>query len=193
MAVAGVIETRAYFRRQRTTGCSNPDLPRKHKRLETPQPADDDSPMLSSEDFGHLPPDPSQSPTLNSIPDPSSSPRNSAISGIVHKALSFPWAGPVDLRYEDKNPEDSDDVSCRTTQPIPAPGSDTEPRSSDVDFSEADDSEVEFGESSAGRFPDIFETDADLNATEYSESFGCVNLLYQYSMLTNATAARSTH
>jgi hypothetical protein len=99
----------------------------------------------------------------NSSPQPTHS-----ISRAAHDALSTPWAGSMDFRYaDDDSLEDENDSSSRAVRPEPTP-SPTEPGSSDTD-SEVDKSDVESSRSEAGEFPDIFETEADLNTAEYSK------------------------
>jgi hypothetical protein len=155
MAVAEVIETRAYFRRKRP-GHSKASLPQRQRRFQTPRQMDDDPPMVPAEEFGRPLRDPSLVPAPTQEPVPPA--RNPVIPSIAHEALSAPWMGPVNLHYRDDDPETSDQAT---------PG-DSEPESSDAD-SETDDDEVGLGGFSDRGLPDIFETDADLNAAEYSQ------------------------
>lgn len=123
MAVAGVIETRAYFRRQKNVHRKFP-LAQKHQKHQAPQPMDDDPPMIPTDKPDH--------PALLPTQDPSTPARNPGISSIARKALSAPWTGVADLHHGDDNLEDLDDLGDQTAPPIPTSDS-IEPGSSDVD------------------------------------------------------------
>ena len=85
--------------------------------------------------------------------------------------------GSADFRYtEDDNLEDSNDIGGQDVQPVPIAGptepenssTDSEPESSDTD-SDVDGSDIRSSASDMGESPDVFETEADLNAAEYSK------------------------
>ena len=163
MAVAEILETRAYFHKPERESPGSP--PPKRPRLQTPVPED-------TQPQGPLPPDiclPDPSPS----PTPASSSKDPAISGAVRNALSAPWTGPGDFRYNDEDSFDSSDIDDELAQPVPIVGP-TEPDSSDTD-SEADlDADMDNDGFGSGRpdtedSPDVFETDVNLNAAEYSE------------------------
>ena len=171
MAVAGIIETRAYFRKRGMDRSKSP-RPRKRQQVQTLQPTDDGLWTTSAEELGDPPLD--LPPVPAHTQDPGPLPRNPAISSVAREALSAPWTGLVDSHRGDDDVEDSNDINGQTTEPIQTPGS-AEPGSSDVD-SGTDDEEVGLTDlgvrlsgSSTEVFPDIFETDADLNTTEYSK------------------------
>jgi hypothetical protein len=172
MAVVGVIETRSFFRKR---GAESPGSPRpqKRQRLQTPVLKDllPQTPAQQEQSYPHppdiTPPDPAPSPT----PAPLS--RNPVISNATHEALSAPWTGPADFRYGDDDV--FKDFSDEAAQPAPVAGP-TEPESSDTD-SEADVDDDDFASSESDTedsVPDIFETNADLNAAEYSK---CIMVL----------------
>lgn len=154
MAVAGVIETRAYFHKRDP---ESPELvqPRKRQKLQTPTPEGDSAqqPMeqVTPQDYS-----PSATPAL---------PRNPDISRVAYMALSTPWSGLADFRGGDDDIfEDSNDIDYEAPQPTPV-SDPTELESSDTDS----DLDVGASESDRGEVPDIFETNADLNTEEYSE------------------------
>ena len=128
------------------------------------------------QEFGYTPPvdiplpDPLPSPTLSPASGPL--PRNQAISKAACEALSTPWKGPADFCYGDDGVfEDSNDVSGQSAQLVPIPDPvEPEPESSDTNSeSDADDDGAGSNGSDTEEFPDIFQTDADLNADEYSK------------------------
>lgn len=165
MAVAGVIETRAYFHKQ---DMENPDSvqPRKRRKLRIPTP-EGDPPQQPTErataPVDITPQDPSPSPTTTPL---TSGDQN--ISRAAHAALSAPWSGLANTCGGDNDIlEVSNDVDFRVPQPAPVSDS-TELSSSDTDL----DSDVDCDGASGpdvGEVPDIFETNADLNTEEYSE------------------------
>ena len=154
MAVAGVIETRAYFLKQDTESLELVQ-PRKRQKLQTPTP-EGDLPQQPMEQAASQDSAPSTTPVL---------PRNLDISRAARMALSTPWSGPVDFHGgDDDTLEVSNDINYEAPQPTPI-SDPTELESSDTDS----DLDVGASESDGGEVPDIFETNADLNTEEYSE------------------------
>ena len=176
MAVAAVIETRAYFGNKRSAETPEPSPPQKRQRVtvNTPEPH-----SLPQQWEYHTPPPgdilPPPSPVA-AVTTPPSDPATSKVACTA--ALSAPWSGPADFRYCDDNAfEDSNDINNDRVQldPIVKDG-DTNVEDSDMDLDV--DSEMDPDESSDGdrvggfdpeSVPDIFETDAELSAEEYSE------------------------
>ena len=106
-----------------------------------------------------------------------SPPPTNPISRAAHDALSTPWVGSADFRYtDDDGLEDSNDIGSQAVQPVPirdptepeSSGTDPERESSNTD-SDIDGSDIGSSASDMGESPDIFETEADLNAAEYSK------------------------
>ena len=156
MAVAGIIETRAYFRK-RATDNSEPYQPRKRQRVAAPLPEF----LKPSPD--HWPdnelPAPSPTPTLTSSLNPTA-------SEVAHTALSASWNGPADPHYNDDEVfEDSNDLDGGDTWLEPIVSA-VESESSDAD---SEDSDFESNVSETEEAPDIFDTNVDLNAAEHSE------------------------
>ena len=165
MAVAQVIETRAYFHEQDTKS-PEPPQPRKRRRLQTPTLDSDSLQPPAWQEHGCTPPpdvaeqDPSPSPTQAPTPPP----RSPVVSKVVREALSAPWIGSADFHYgDDDNFEDPNDEPA---QPVPGPA---ELSSSETDSDTDMDDDVGSNESDMGEVSDIFETNADLNAAEHSE------------------------
>ena len=179
MAVAEVIEARAYFRKRGTESPGSP-RPQKRQRLQTPMP-EDALPHIPLLDIAPPDPLPSPAPTLPSM-DP-------AISRAVHGALSAPWTGPASFHYGDDDVfEDSSDDASRPAQPTPITGP-TEPESSDTDLeTDMDDDDPELSGSEVEEVPDILETNADLNAAEYSECTAISSHQSSELTFTNSTA-----
>ena len=165
MAVAGIIETKAYFRKR---GADDSEPPRAAKRqrvttppLEFPPPPtpiqQEPSPVRP---LGIEPPAPALSPTPISSASPT-------ILEAARAAMSVSWRGSADLRYNDDDIfEDSNDVGHKGAQFDPiisAAGSE----SSDMDSE--DDGDFESNRSETEDVPDIFDTNVDLNTTEHSE------------------------
>ena len=169
MAVAKVIEARAYFR-ERDTESPEPPQPRKRRRLQTPVLGDDSSQPPTQRGRGCTPlsdieqRDPPPSPA----PAPAPLPRDPAVSNAAREALSAPWAGPVGLRYDnDDGFESTSDTSREPTHPVPGPA---ELESSDMDSdTDTDGDGCGSSKPNMGDISDIFETNADLNTAEYSE------------------------
>ena len=83
-----------------------------------------------------------------------------------------PWAGSAGFCCSDDDIfEDSNDIGGGMAEPTSATRC-AELESSDTDSEDADvdDGRVRLGRSDLEETPDIFETNADLNAGEYSES-----------------------
>lgn len=161
MAVAGVIETRAYFRKRGAENAESPQ-PWKRQRLQTSTPEDDTRQSYT--------PAPNVTPQDPS-PPPAPAPLSGVISTAAREALSVPWAGPADFRYgDDDDFEDSNDVNGETVHPVPIVGP-AELGNSDTDSETDMDSDDDGGSSrsSMGEVPDTFDTNTDLNAAEYSE------------------------
>ena len=80
--------------------------------------------------------------------------------------------GSADFHYtDDDGLEDSNDIGGQAVQAVPiseSSGTDSERESSDTD-SDVDGSDIGSSASNVGESPDIFETEADLNAAEYSK------------------------
>ena len=139
--------------------------PPKRQRLQTPV-------LESTPRRGSSPPDVRLPDPLPS-PTPASSSKDPAISGAVHDALSAPWTGPGEFHYGDEDTFVSSDTDDETAQTVPIAGS-TESDSSNTD-SEADldvdmdNDDFGSGGSDIEDTPDVFETNADLNAAEYCE------------------------
>jgi len=166
-AVAGIIEARAYFRKRSIEDPESP-RPRKRQRHQVSGPNDDtlstrpieeapgDNPQLDA-----APPDPLSPPALDPTPE------SLAISQATCNALSTPWTGPADFRDVDGEVfDDSNDAGIKTAQPAPVTAP-TEPESSDTDSEAGGDG---IGPDGADEEPDVFETHAELNTAEYSES-----------------------
>jgi len=176
MAVSKVIEARAYFHEQDTESPESP-RPCKRQRLQTPVLEDNLPESLAQQEQGYTPPlditSHPPSPSSTQVPAPPC--RNPVISKAAHEALSAPWAGPTDFHHGDDDTfEDSSDIGGETAQPVSIPGP-TEPSGSDtesdvdVDSDNADGNNIGPSEAEMGEVPDIFETNADLDAAEYSE------------------------
>jgi len=171
MAVAKVIETRTYFHERDTESPESP-RPCKRQRLETPVPRNDSPQPLTQQEQGYTPPPnavshyPSPSPARVSTPLP----KDPVISKAAREALAGPWTGPTNFCYDDdENFDDPNDIGVETAQPVPVPDP-TEPESSDTESdADADIDDAGLSESDVGEVPDIFETNADLDAAEYSE------------------------
>ena len=103
-------------------------------------------------------------------PSPTPPPQSTVVSRAAHEALSAPWTGPADFRYGDDDVfKNSNDAGGETTQHVPIPNP-AELESSDTDSdADEDTNDVRLDRSSAEEIPDIFETNADLDAEEYSE------------------------
>ena len=166
MAVAQVIETRAYFHEQDTES-PEPPRPRKRQRLQTPMLDDDLLRPPEWRERGCTPPpdivqrDPSPSPSQAPTPLP----RNPVVSKVAHEALYVPWTGSVDFHYGDDDifEDPNDEPAQPTPGPVELSGSGSD---SDTD---ADDENAGSSESDTREVSDIFETNADLNAAEHSE------------------------
>jgi hypothetical protein len=166
MAVAGIIETRAYFRKQDADD-SEPPRPRKRQRVVTPMPEFLPPLVPAQRELSPAHPPDNELLTPSPAPAPASS-VNPTTRRVVRTALSSSWAGPADLHYDDDETfEDSNDVGHRGIQlePIVSP---VESESSDTD-SDAEDGDFDLNRSEIDEGPDIFDTDVDLNATEHSE------------------------
>ena len=177
MAVSKVIEARAYFRERDT---ESPDSPRPHKRqrLQTPTLEDNSPQPHAWQERGCTPlPDIVQhDPPLLPTPAPAPPPADPIVSKAAHEALSAPWVGSTDFRYNDDDDngdddnnilKDTGDVGSGLAHPVPSP---TEPESSDIDSDvDVDSDDARSSEPGVGGLLDIFETNADLNTAEYSE------------------------
>ena len=166
MAVAKVIETRAYFHEQCTESTES-SQPHKFRRLQTPMLADD-SPLLPVQQAqGYTAPQDIM-PQHHS-PSPTPPPQSTVVLRAACKALSAPWTGPADFHYGDDDVfKNSNDAGSETTQHVPIPNP-AELESSDTDEdADEDASDIRLDRSSV-EIPDIFETNADLDAEEYSE------------------------
>jgi hypothetical protein len=168
MAVAGVIETKAYFRK-RGTGASESPRPQKRRRVSIPAPEPRPPRALTPE--RHWPPPPEDT-SLDPSPAPASSPPSGdpVTSEAARTALSTPWTGPADFRYgDDEVFESSNDISNDRVRFDPIiEDTYAEPGSSDTDSSTDGDDIGPSGSDTEG-VPDIFETNADLNVAEHSE------------------------
>lgn len=155
MAVAGVIETKAYFHKRGTEASESPQ-PQKRQRVVVPAPNTPDNISLAP------------SPPIAADP-PSGNPLTSK---VAQTALSGPWTGPADFRPSDDNIfEDSNDVGndrVRFDPIIQDPHADPESETSDTG-SDMDGNDTEPSGSDTEGVPDIFETNADLNAAEHCE------------------------
>jgi hypothetical protein len=161
MAVAEILETRAYFR---TRDKRSPDSPQPQKCQSLPTPILEDN---SPETLDITPPEPLFQPTpAHLVMDP-------ITSNAAHEALSNPWAGPADFRYGDDDTfEDSNDINDEVAQPVPITGpaeSESSDTGSETDASGDDSNDLGSSDFDMEEVPDIFETNADLNAAEYSE------------------------
>lgn len=155
MAVAGVIETKAYFRKRGAETSESPQ-PQKRQRVVVP--------VLDTPDNAPLVPSPPM------VADPPS--ENLLTSEAARTALSGPWTGPTNFHPGDNDVfEDSNDITNDRVQFDPIvqdPHADSELETSDTDFG-ADSGDIELSGSDTEGVPDIFETNADLNAAEHSE------------------------
>ena len=169
MAVAEVIETRAYFGKRGAEGPESPQ-PQKRQRLRNSELDNRNLlPTPTPEASGYTPPQAVAPPNPLPSPTPAPSPpsKNLVVSQAAHEALSAPWTGPADFRYgDDKVFEDSNDTNGETALPVLIAGP-TESEGSDTD-SEGDDDGIGSSRTNVEDIPDIFEADADLNAEEYS-------------------------
>lgn len=168
MVVAGVIETKAYFRK-RGTEASESSQPRKRQRVTIPTPEPCPPQALVQEQRCTPPLDTAlsaPSPVLVTTP----SPGNPVTSKAACTALSTPWAGPAGFRYgDDEVFEGSNDVGNEGVQLDPiTEDTRTETEDSDMD-SGTDADDVESSGSDTEGVPDIFETNANLNMAEHSE------------------------
>ena len=170
MAVAGVIRTRAYFRTQDVDGSESPQ-PRKRQRVTTPT-LEFLPPLTPARERGPTPLFENIPPTPSLVPAPAL-PRDSAISEAACTGLSVPWAGTACFRYDDSEVfEDSNDVNYKGVQFEPiSDTAESESSSTDTDLSSDSDlnNDSESDGSETGEVPDVFDTNADLNAGEYSE------------------------
>ena len=113
MAVAKIIETRAYFH-ERDTESSESSRPRKFRRLRTPM-LTDDSPLLPVQQEQSYTAPQDIMPQHHS-PSPTPPPQSTIVSRAAHEALSAPWTGPADFRYSDDDVfENSNDAGGETT------------------------------------------------------------------------------
>ena len=171
MVVAEVIETRAYFHEQDTES-PEPPRPCKRQRLQTPIPEDNLPQPPAQQEQSYTPPDVAQQVLfLSPTTSPAPLPRNLVVSRAANEVLSAPWMGPGALRRDDDDIfEDSNDIGDKVAQPLSIP-SPMESESSDMDSdTDIDDDGIGSSRSDTGGIPNIFETNADLNAAEYSES-----------------------
>ena len=176
MAVAGVIETRAYFGNKRRADKSEPSRPRKRQRVTvyTPEPH-----SLPQQGEWHtplpenIPPAPSPAAAATTLPSDPTTPKVTCAA-----ALSAPWSGPADFRYCDSDAfEDSNDINNDKVRLDPiVDDSDANVEDSDMDSDTYSETDLD-GSSSGDRLggfnpesvPDIFETDAEMSAAEHSE------------------------
>ena len=168
MAVAKVIEARAYFR-ERETESPEPPRPRKRWRLQT-HVREDNSPQPAAQRGQGCTPLPDiiqPDSSLSPAPAPDPLPKDPAVSNAAREALSAPWAGPAGFHYSDDGFESTSDTSRELAHHVPGPA---ELSSSDMDSdANMDGNNCGSSKSNMRDVSDIFETNADLNTAEYSE------------------------
>lgn len=164
MAVAGVLKTRAYFRKHGSDDSESPPFKKRQRVV---------APTLEFQ----LPLTPTQrepSPPCQRYSEPTTPPPNPTpaltidpTSDAAHIALSAPWMGPADFHYNDNEDfGDLDEAGCDGTQlestdGTPEPEGSDAGSSGDSDTSESDQSEV--------KVSDTYDANVDLNAAEFSK------------------------
>ena len=160
MAVAGVIEAKAYFRKR---GAEAPESlsPQKRQRVAISTPESCLPQTLSQEQCLPDSAPPAPSPAL---------PVDPVTSKAARTALSTPWTGPAGFCYgDDEVFEGSNDIANDTVRLDPIiEDTCAESESSDTDSGTDIDDDESSGSDMEG-VPDIFETNADLNEAEHSE------------------------
>ena len=153
MAVAGVLKTRAYFQKHSLDDTESSQL---RKRQKVAAPALEFWPPSQQD---NKPPTSPPNPTPASATDPT--------SDAARIALSVPWTGPTDFRYDDDEAfEDLNEASLDEIEIEPAVST-PEPEGSDAGSDE--DSDASESDPSEAGVSGMFDTNIDLNAAEYSK------------------------
>jgi len=182
MAVAGVIETKVYFRKRGGEALDSP-RPEKRKRVTSRVPESSSLPQVTPQQEQHhtpplddIPPAPSPAASAAALP-----PRDPAASkAACAAALSAPWSGPVHFHDCDNEVfEDSNDISNDKVRLDPIiedtstnqedPDVDSDMTSDTCSEAGSDHESVGIGGFDSGWDPDIAETDAEMDRAEHSE------------------------
>lgn len=187
MAVAGVLKTRAYFHKRGSDNSESP-RPRKRQRVITPTselwppsaPTQQELSPLCQQDSEPTTPPPN--PTPASSIDPA--------SNVAHIALSLPWMGPADFRYnDDEDFEGSNEVNHDGTQ-LKSTDSTPEPEGPDMGSDESGN--ISESERSGTGVSDMFDMNVGLNTAECSEWTAALARQHSQAICSPVHTQRST-